>query len=395
MLIKYLPTLLSLTLLSLISTSYAIGQDLQDNSLKSKSKVAICDQQHQHQQQTKESLSSAAGLPDCEYAPDRSRDTSSVSDSGNLHGFINRVDVDLNQGKPTDGGRPIQTSAVSDGNHTLRLALCPFVAPGAFKRWMNDTHPEFARLCKESDPSSLVLTNGNHEKLTTDGHLFGIRCNNIAMRSLDATISGGNCKVLTNVLINDCGCSCRTTLGSPDEIERRTQHVRDFVNNGGYLLLTGHDLGSVEQLFPGFVAITYYGGEAALVDAELVKPDQVIGNRVVTNGLWLLDGNTPSIKVLRPDLVRVICRSKKLAAETPDDQGVLAALFPFGRGYVMCISGSLRNNPAVIYTKTRKFDFDFPNQLPDAAPKIHIAMRQALAGNFIEAGLTHTRIPAN
>jgi hypothetical protein len=263
---------------------------------------------------------------------------------------------------------------------------------------MNSAHPGFAHSHEKRDPSSLVLMMGNHENIKPQEHLFGIRCSNIAMSGLDATISGGNCKVLTNVLINDCGCACRSTLGGKEEVERRAQHIRNFVSNGGYLLLTGGDLGSVEQLFPGVVDIInspYNGGSGSeyLYDATLVKPDPVIGNRVVTNGLWLLDYN-PSIKILRPDLVRVICRSKKLANERPDGEGVLAALFSYGRGYVMCIAGSLRNNPGIVFTKFSKTTL-FSNQLPDAAPKIHIAMRQALAGNFIEAGLTRTRIPMN
>ncbi|HMO19720.1 MAG TPA: hypothetical protein PKC98_01990, partial [Candidatus Melainabacteria bacterium] len=80
--------------------------------------------------------------------------------------------------------------------------------------------------------------------------------------------------------------------------------------------------------------------------------------------------------------VRVLIESRRLKEEDPDRAGVLAAVFGFGRGYVLHMAGHFDNNSGV----------PVRHRLPDPAPIIEIGLRQALAANFVVAGLTGERI---
>lgn len=178
----------------------------------------------------------------------------------------------------------------------------------------------------------------------------------------------------------------------PRDFSEDAQSIRDFVDKGGYMLMAGRDLDSIDKIFPGMVApLQGVGDHDHLYDAELVKPDPVLGDNLVTNARWYMPQHYPLLKVLNADAVRVLSSSHELAKAAPETNGVLATLFQYGKGYVMCLAGTLDNNIGAVHPVSR-VEIDIPFQLPDAAPKIHIAMRQALAANFIEAGLTGTKI---
>jgi len=67
-----------------------------------------------------------------------------------------------------------------------------------------------------------------------------------------------------------------------------------------------------------------------------------------------------------------------LSRDDPDRRGILAVTFTFGRGHVLHLVGHFDNNATLA----------FGNMLPDPAPEIGISLRQALAANFLVAGLS-------
>ncbi len=81
--------------------------------------------------------------------------------------------------------------------------------------------------------------------------------------------------------------------------------------------------------------------------------------------------------------LRVLVRSRGLSRE--DGLGIMAVTFPFGRGQVLHMVGHFDNAPD---------KFRFGDTLPDPAPVIGISLRQALAANFVVAGLEGTRVPS-
>ncbi len=87
------------------------------------------------------------------------------------------------------------------------------------------------------------------------------------------------------------------------------------------------------------------------------------------------------MRVLKPDVVKVLAVSRDLVSLDPDKQGILAVAFSFGKGKVLHMVGHFDNNSLPI----------FPNRLPDPAPVIGIGLRQALAANFVVAGLERGR----
>ncbi|HNA74241.1 MAG TPA: hypothetical protein PKW73_12930, partial [Candidatus Obscuribacter sp.] len=96
---------------------------------------------------------------------------------------------------------------------------------------------------------------------------------------------------------------------------------------------------------------------------------------------WKMDQEAHLIKVLDRSRVRVLVSSPSLSLEDPDKEGVLACIFPFGKGYVLHMVGHFDNNARIAVG----------NFLPDSATDIGISLRQALAANFVAAALKGER----
>jgi hypothetical protein len=176
------------------------------------------------------------------------------------------------------------------------------------------------------------------------------------------------------VLIIDC---------SGDVPRESYQRIRDFVSNGGYLLSTDWCLDHMlQKTFPGFVEWNGKQNRRDMYDAEVTNPDPVLFKNTVSNANWRLDNQCHLLAVVKPDTVRVLVRSRALARE--DGQGILAVAWRFGRGEVLHLVGHFDNNPTA---------FRFGDNLPDPAPGIGISLRQAIAANFVVAGLTATHLP--
>jgi hypothetical protein len=190
-------------------------------------------------------------------------------------------------------------------------------------------------------------------------------------------IRGGDLEdmALTNVKVMVVNC--------PGRVPRESlQKIRDFVARGGYLLSTDWSSDNlIEKAFPGYIQWDRHSNRDSVYDAELVSSDSPVFVRTVSNATWKMDVDSHMIRKLRDD-VRVLAVSRQLASEDATCGGILAVLFPFGRGYVMHMVAHFDNNTIL----------PFRNMLADPAPVIGISLRQALAANFVVAGLTGERL---
>jgi SAM-dependent methyltransferase len=251
----------------------------------------------------------------------------------------------------------------------LQARLDQQVAPEVFRAWIEKAHPKFALSASTLPATSVVEVKGAWDDSGKTLRKFQIPFTHIRSGDLrDYPLE--QAKVL---IINCSGTVPRESL----------QRIRDFVAHGGYLLSTDWALDNlVQKAFPGYITWNRRINSTGMYDAEVVRPDPVLFQYTVARSNWRLEEECHLCTVLRPDVVRVLVHSGNLNRE--DGAGVLAVTFPFGRGQVLHLVGHFDNNPKM---------FRFGNSLPDPAPVIGISLRQAIAGNFVVAGLEGTRIP--
>lgn len=259
--------------------------------------------------------------------------------------------------------------ALIDTPPVVSGAVSKTVPPEMFKAWLDRAHPGVL-LNVSNSPGNVLEVKGRWDDSGRTLRALGIQYERIGSGELrDCALD--HVKVL---VINCAGTAPRASY----------QRIRDFVARGGYLLTTDWALDNlVEKAFPGYIEYDRKKNEEAIYDAYVVNPDPVLFASTVTNAHWKMDEASHLLRVLKTGTVRVLARSHKLEREDPGGQGVLAIVFPFGRGYVMHMIGHFDNNGF----------FKFTNSLPDPAPVIGISLRQALASNFVVAGLTGTKIP--
>ncbi len=244
------------------------------------------------------------------------------------------------------------------------------VDPLVFRAWLSKAHPDFVLSGSASDASAVVEVAGQWDKADKTLSKLQIPYQHVKAGQLTPEMLAG-----TKVLIINCA----------GQIKRdRLQTVRDFVKNGGYLLTTDWALDNmVAQTFPGYISWNKGVNKKDIYDAEYLSPDPVLAINTVRSAFWKLDAASHLIRILKPDAVRVLITSRQLAGEDPDKAGVLAVIFPFGRGYVLHMVGHFDNNAKIAVG----------NFLPDSSPAIGISLRQAIATNFIVAGMTGKRLP--
>jgi hypothetical protein len=243
------------------------------------------------------------------------------------------------------------------------------IPPQTFRGWLENAHPQFALNASRNAPESVVCVKGQWDDSSKTLDKFQIP---------HVKIGGGKLADFplqsTRVVIIDCA-------GDLNVASR--QRLRDFVLRGGYLLSTDWALdGFLSATWPGMMQWNKATNRRDLVDATAFDTDPVLFNHAVTNAYWKLDQDSHLIHVINRDAVRILAKSKQLVADDPDREGILAAVFQFGRGYVMHMTGHFDNNSKLA----------IGNFLPDPAPVIKISLRQALAANFVVAGLTQTPI---
>jgi len=240
------------------------------------------------------------------------------------------------------------------------------VPPSVFRGWIEKTHPQFALSASAMSRDRLLEVKGAWDDSARTLRSLGIPFTRIPARRLrDQPFEG------VKVIIVNCA----------GEVPRESlQRLRDFVAQGGYLLTTDWSLENlVQRAFPGYIEWNRGKSDGTVVDAFVVDPDPILTAGTVRRAGWKLDEGSQTLRVLNPSKVKVLVRSQQLArgGDDPDRQGVLAVSFRFGRGQVLHLVGHFDNNSGLA----------FVNALPDPAPGIGISLRQAIASNFVVAGL--------
>lgn len=234
-----------------------------------------------------------------------------------------------------------------------------------FRAWLQKTHPQFFASASKFGQSTVVEVKGEWDDSARTLRSLNINHTSIRRGKLKELDLAG-----VRVLVINCA----------GEVPRESyQKIRDFVMSGGYLLTTDWALdGCLQKVFPGYVEWNGGRTRSPIVDARLVDRQSFLVSNTVSLAGWKLDDAAHTIRITKPSAVKVLAVSKELAQEDPDRNGILAITFPFGRGKVLHMIGHFDNNAAFVFT----------DSLPDPAPQIGIALRQALAANFIVEGLS-------
>lgn len=280
-----------------------------------------------------------------------------------LQGQATRTDLAPLQGQASSNALRAGIAKTSPG----QAAESKTVPPEAFRAWIEKAHPQFSLSAMRNSPRDLLEVKGIYDNSGKTLESLGIPFEHIRTGALrERSLSG------VKVMVIDC----------PGRVPRESfQKIRDWVAQGGYLLSTDWSGdNAIQPIFPGYIEWTGKKNRDSIYPSELTYTDPALATNLITNSTWKMDIECHPVRAIRQD-VRVLARSSQLAAEDPASQGALGVVFPFGRGYVMHLVGHFDNNTAL------------PNRIADAAPVIRISMRQALATNFVVAGLTGRKIP--
>lgn len=260
-----------------------------------------------------------------------------------------------------------QTPPVSGKSHRART-----IPASAYSGWLSKAHPEFVLNVSQMPSQAVLVIKGQWDDSGRTLTKLGIPHEKIGTGDVEDFNFHS-----TKVVIIDC----------PGDMNRKAcQKLRDFVARGGYVLSTDWTLKFfVNTTFNDYLKWNKEINRKEVYDATVVGADPVLFGHTVTNAHWKLDRDSELLHISNPDAVRVLVTSRELKDEDPDRLGALAVIFPFGRGYVLHMVGHFDNNGGLF----------FKDKLPDPAPVIDISLRQALATNFIVAGLKGERIPIN
>lgn len=274
---------------------------------------------------------------------------------------------------PTAIRVPLQGRAQFDGPiETPRMALpgrASMAPPKTCRGWLEQTHPQFSLQTSAMESERLVVISDKYDQAERTLENLNIPYRIMSKKAFDSYDLSA-----AQVVIIDCGPNNLSWNGGIK--------IRDFVIKGGYLLTTDWMIDRLNQhVFPGFIAWNGATNQQRMYEASLVGKHPALFRHAVTNGAWKMDIHCHLIRIFNKEKVRVLAVSDALAQEDPDKLGALAVVFPFGRGYVMHMMAHFDRGQGVKV-----------NELPDAAPAIGISLRQALAINYVVAGLSGTKL---
>lgn len=292
-----------------------------------------------------------------------------------LQGGVTKVDVrrrDNDVSTPLSGAlREVLLNAQGEGlldtPPIIGGAVGKSAPPSVYRGWLEKAHPQFSLSTSEMAEDRLVVVYGKYDDTGRTLSSFGLRHKTIQPLDL-------NTYDLSKAQVLVVDCPGGLTL-------QGMQKVRDFVARGGYLFTTDWLLDRLDaQIFPGYINWNGAQNTQKMYDAEVVGNDPELFKHAVTHAHWKIDIHCHVIRVLNKQAVKVLAVSRMLALDDPDRLGVLAVVFPFERGYVMHMIAH--------FDRSQKGGY----YLPDPAPQIGISLRQAIATNFIVAGLSGTQL---
>ena len=282
----------------------------------------------------------------------------------------------IDESKPVEPIKiaPLQGNAKFEGpietSGTLLSGRAGSAPSKIYKAWLEEAHPQFALGASESAADSLVVITDSYDQAERTLKNLSLPFKSMDKRELDSYDLSA-----AKVLIIDCGPKNLSFAGG--------MKIREFVTRGGYLITTDWMLDRLDQkIFPGYIAWNGANNSLKLYDANIVGKDPVLFRHAVTRANWKMDIHCHLIRVINKELVRVLAVSPTLAKDDPDGQGVLAVVFPFEKGYVMHMTAHFDRGQSA-----------GGDRIDDPAPVIGIGLRQAIAINFVVAGLSGTAIP--
>lgn len=268
---------------------------------------------------------------------------------------------------------PLQGGVKYDGPiETPRLALpgrASMAPPKMYRGWLEQTHPAFSLQTSAMEEDRLVVISDKYDQAERTLESLNLNYKIMSKKAFDSYDLSA-----AQVVIIDCG---------PNNLSWNAGiKIRDFVIRGGYLLTTDWMIDRLDQhVFPGFICWNGATNRVRMYEASLVGKHPALFRHAVTNGAWKMDIHCHLIRVLNKEKVQVLAASRELAAEDPDGLGALAVVFPFGRGYVMHMMAHFDRGKS-----SKNYSLD------DASPAIGISLRQAVAINFVVAGLSGTKL---
>ena len=257
-------------------------------------------------------------------------------------------------GYPLSGGVSRFADSQSPPARLLNLQEAPplppstrIVPPKTFRSWLQATHPDLDQVSKDA----VVEVKGQWDNSGHVLHSLGIPCVKVPAGKLESMSFAG-----VAILVVDCAGNV------PGPAFAR---INKFVHDGGYLLTTDWALdGCLTRAIPGY--INWNGGYSSspLVDATVTGAETNLLVGTVPRAYWKLDKKCETVHLQNSFKVRVLVYSNQLRREDPDEQGILACTFRYGRGKVLHLVGHFDNNS----------DQAFNNALPDPAPLIGISL---------------------
>ena len=234
----------------------------------------------------------------------------------------------------------------------------------AFKVWLSKYNDLDRLSAAISRSDRIVNVKGQWDHADKALASMGFACRQVKDSQIDAAALQD-----ASLLIVNCGA----------RIDRsRLPAIRDFVGRGGYLLSTDWALdGFLANTFPGYIRWNKGVNRTDIYDSRVIGNDSPLYRGLVRHAWWKLDESSHLVAVSKPQSVKILVQSARLAGEDPSRQGIMACAFPFGKGYVLHMVGHFDNNGKMF----------LPGSLPDPAPEMGIGLRQGLAANFVVSAL--------
>ncbi|MBX3148916.1 hypothetical protein KF728_02080 [Candidatus Obscuribacterales bacterium] len=269
----------------------------------------------------------------------------SVYGAGSYSGF----DLRTLDGAPMSHSLPIG----------FRRPLSASVGKTEFREWIQKTYRGFKLFAGKLNPRAIVNVRGewdNGSNLLFNLGFPHTSCSGVEL--LTMPLDG------TNTIVINC----------PGEVPTECfPRLRKFVEDGGNVLSSDCSLNPlIRTCFPGFIDWNLGSSKEAIVDVKIGTEKGLLAGGL-SRGFWKLDKACQLIRVLDTNKVSIIAVSSTLAKTDPDKQGVLVAMFNFGKGRVLHTLGHLDNN-----------DVDAERELlSDSTKGTVVSLRQMLVANYL------------
>jgi hypothetical protein len=196
------------------------------------------------------------------------------------------------------------------------------VAEELLKDRLRKEAPEALRELEDLSAADIIVTRGQYDHIEQVFSHGGIPCTTVDPGSIDSAELRPDQVMFVN---------CAGNFTPPG-----LRKLHQFVHEGGFLFTTDWALKNVlEPAFPGFVEYNERPTADAVVRVEILSADDPFLSSILGPGddpQWWLEGSSYPIRVLDPEKVQVLVKSKEL--EEKWGEAPVFVTFPFGAGRV-------------------------------------------------------------